>query len=163
MPNKALHSDCQKLLRSCPAITSRTGNGFSGPLDLIACIHKLDRKKYTGKQAGEKEQSIKEIKRNRASLEGVDCVPISIIQFCIMKNLVNQLIGRNVKSWWLETSTESPRCEYYFGPFGSESEAVQARSGYVEDLEHEGSELLRVSVVRRQAPAELTVEYPEAA
>ena len=80
-----------------------------------------------------------------------------------MKSLVNQLIGLYRKSWWLEISTESPRCEYYFGPFGSEDEAAQARSGYVEDLEQEGSELLRVSLVRRQAPAELTVEYPKAA
>ena len=80
-----------------------------------------------------------------------------------MKNLVNQLFGLSGKSWWLEISTESPRCEYYFGPFSSEGEAVQARSGYVEDLEQEGSKLLRVSVVRRQAPAKLTVEYSEAA
>ena len=80
-----------------------------------------------------------------------------------MKSLANQLFGLFRKSWWLEISTASPRCEYYFGPFRSESEAVQARSGYVEDLEQEGSELLRVSVVHRPVPAELTVEYPEAA
>ena len=80
-----------------------------------------------------------------------------------MKNLVNQLFERYGKSWWLEISTESPRCEYYFGPFGSESEAIQSQSGYVEDLEQEGSALHRVSVVRRQAPAELTVDYSEAA
>ncbi|MEO1401761.1 MAG: DUF1816 domain-containing protein [Cyanobacteria bacterium J06635_1] len=80
-----------------------------------------------------------------------------------MKRLVNRLIGLYKKSWWLEISTESPRCEYYFGPFGSESEAAQARPGYVEDLEQEGSELLRVAVVRRQTPANLTVEVSEAA
>ena len=88
---------------------------------------------------------------------------LSLYPILYMKNLVNKLIGLYEKSWWLEISTTSPRCEYYFGPFGSESEAVQARPGYVEDLEQEGSELLRVSVVRRQAPGELTVEYPKAA
>ncbi|MDJ0702188.1 MAG: DUF1816 domain-containing protein [Leptolyngbyaceae cyanobacterium MO_188.B28] len=80
-----------------------------------------------------------------------------------MKSLVSQLIGLYQKSWWLEISTESPRCEYYFGPFESESEAVQARSGYVEDLEQEGSELRRVLVVRRRPPEELTVDYSGAA
>ncbi|MEM9164744.1 MAG: DUF1816 domain-containing protein [Cyanobacteria bacterium P01_F01_bin.4] len=80
-----------------------------------------------------------------------------------MKRLVNQLIGLYKKSWWLEISTDTPRCEYYFGPFGSESEAAQAQPGYVEDLEQEGSELLRVTVVRRQTPESLTVEYSEAA
>lgn len=79
-----------------------------------------------------------------------------------MKRLVDHLISLYRKSWWLEISTEFPRCKYYFGPFGSKSEAIQAQSGYEEDLEQEGSELLRVSIVRRQSPAELTVEYPEA-
>ena len=80
-----------------------------------------------------------------------------------MKNLVNQLIDRYKQAWWLEISTQSPHCEYYFGPFGSESEALQAQPGYEEDLVQEGCELLRVSVVRRPAPTELTVEYPDAA
>lgn len=79
-----------------------------------------------------------------------------------MKSLVNQLIGLYRKNWWLQISTESPYCDYFFGPFESESEAVKARPGYVEDLEQEGSELLSVSVVRRQAPTELTIEYSEA-
>ncbi|MEM9903974.1 MAG: DUF1816 domain-containing protein [Cyanobacteria bacterium P01_D01_bin.44] len=80
-----------------------------------------------------------------------------------MKRLINYLIGLYKKSWWLEISTNSPRCEYYFGPFSSESEAAQAQPGYVEDLEQEGSELLRVTVVRRQTPANLTLEYSETA
>ena len=80
-----------------------------------------------------------------------------------MKSLIDRLSKLYRKAWWLEIATESPRCEYYFGPFGSESEAVQAQSGYVQDLEQEGSELLRAAVIHRQAPAELTVEYPEAA
>ncbi|MEM8804948.1 MAG: DUF1816 domain-containing protein [Cyanobacteria bacterium P01_G01_bin.38] len=80
-----------------------------------------------------------------------------------MKRLIHQLINLYQKSWWLEISTDAPRCEYYFGPFSSESEATQAQPGYMEDLEQEGSELLRATVVRRQTPANLTIEYSEAA
>ena len=80
-----------------------------------------------------------------------------------MKNLINQLSNRFEKSWWLEISTRSPSCEYYFGPFSSEGEAFQAQSGYVEDIEQEGSEVLHVAVVHRQTPDQLTVEYSKAA
>ncbi|EKU99703.1 protein of unknown function DUF1816 [Leptolyngbya sp. PCC 7375] len=80
-----------------------------------------------------------------------------------MKTLITQLFGLRQKSWWLEIATGSPTCEYYFGPFSSETEAVQKQPGYVEDIEQEGSEVLRISVVHRQAPTQLTVEYPNAA
>ncbi|MEM9484794.1 MAG: DUF1816 domain-containing protein [Cyanobacteria bacterium P01_F01_bin.116] len=67
------------------------------------------------------------------------------------------------KSWWLEISTNSPSCVYYFGPFSSQREALQNQSGYVDDLEQEGGEVLQISVARRQAPVKFTVEYPRAA
>ena len=79
----------------------------------------------------------------------------------ILVDHVDHLIGLPKKSWWLEISTEFPRCEYFFGPFESKSEAAQARSGYVEDLEQEGSKLICISIVYRLSPVELTVEYPE--
>ena len=78
-------------------------------------------------------------------------------------NKINQLFRQFGKSWWLEISTGSPKCEYYFGPFGSEGEAFQAQPGYVEDIEQEGSEVLHIAVVHRPTPAKLTVEYPTAA
>ncbi|MEA5465818.1 DUF1816 domain-containing protein [Leptothoe sp. PORK10 BA2] len=79
-----------------------------------------------------------------------------------MKNFTNQLFGLFQKSWWLEISTVSPSCEYYFGPFGSENEALQEQPGYMEDIEQEGSKVQKVLVTHRKTPAQLTVEYPQA-
>lgn len=76
-----------------------------------------------------------------------------------MQNLTNQFFNLFRKSWWLEISTLSPNCEYYFGPFASEKEARQNQPGYIEDIEQEGSKVLRTLVVHRQTPAKLTVEY----
>ena len=61
--------------------------------------------------------------------------PFSLWVHFVVKSLVNQLISLYRKSWRLEILAESPRGEYYFGPFGTEIEAAQARSGYVEYLE----------------------------
>ncbi|NEQ52274.1 MAG: DUF1816 domain-containing protein [Leptolyngbya sp. SIO3F4] len=88
----------------------------------------------------------------------------------IFQILTNSAYGQRVyalnqqwrKCWWLEISTLSPTCDYYFGPFDSEIEAHQEQSGYVEDLEKEGGQVLRTLVVRRKTPAQLTVEYSKA-
>lgn len=63
-------------------------------------------------------------------------------------------------SWWIEIHTTIPRCTYYFGPFANFSEASDARSGYVEDLESEGTQEIMVTVKRCQ-PQILTVYAPE--
>jgi hypothetical protein len=80
-----------------------------------------------------------------------------------MKSLFNNLIGRFSKSWWLEISTHSPRCVYHFGPFETESEAIQSQPGYIQDLEQEGAQGIQVSVACRQAPSNITEEYLDAA
>lgn len=80
-----------------------------------------------------------------------------------MKNPLMQLTSLFREPWWLALSTQYPRCDYYFGPFASHGEAVRAQPGYVEDLEQEGSEVLGLFVLCRRPPAELTMEYPEAA
>lgn len=80
-----------------------------------------------------------------------------------MKNPLSQLTSLFREPWWVELSTQSPRCDYYFGPFASHGEAVRAQAGYVEDLEQEGSEVLGLFVMCRRPPEELTVEYPEVA
>lgn len=79
-----------------------------------------------------------------------------------MKYFIEQLIGLFRKSWWLKISTVAPSCEYYFGPFGSENEALQEQPGYLEDIEQEGSQVLKVLVTHQKTPAQLTVEYPQA-
>ncbi len=52
--------------------------------------------------------------------------------------------------------TSAPRCIYYFGPFLTAQEAEAAKAGYVEDIENEGAEGLRVSILRCK-PLTLTV------
>ena len=52
--------------------------------------------------------------------------------------------------------TSAPRCIYYFGPFLTAQEAEAAKAGYVEDIENEGAEGLRVSI-HRCKPINLTV------
>lgn len=80
-----------------------------------------------------------------------------------MKNIIDKIVKFFSKAWWLEISTEAPSCEYYFGPFSSEREALQEKPGYLEDIEREGSQIRQVSIAHRQAPPELTIEYSKAA
>ena len=80
-----------------------------------------------------------------------------------MENLINQLFSLAGKSWWLEILAASPSRGYYFGPFDSENDAVQEQLRYVQTIEREGREVLLVSIVRREAPAERTIDYSQAA
>lgn len=80
-----------------------------------------------------------------------------------MENLINQMFGLLQQSWWLEILAACPSCGYYFGPFDSESDAIQEQLRYIKDIERKGSEVLLVSVVRRPAPAERRVEYSKMA
>jgi hypothetical protein len=60
-------------------------------------------------------------------------------------------------AWWVEIITETPRCTYYFGPFSSSKEAEAAQSGYIEDLEQEGAQGIKVDV-KRCKPSSLTID-----
>jgi len=60
-------------------------------------------------------------------------------------------------AWWVEVTTASPRCTYYFGPFLRADEAESAQGGYIEDLEQEGAQGIRVRV-KRCKPEALTIE-----
>lgn len=59
-------------------------------------------------------------------------------------------------AWWVEITTESPNCIYYFGPYGSSSQAKAAQSGFVADLEQEGARTIKVNI-KRCKPTQLTV------
>lgn len=63
-------------------------------------------------------------------------------------------------AWWVEVVTAQPKCTYYFGPFASAEEARRSESGYVEDLEKEGSKGITVQVKWCQ-PKELTIAEEE--
>ncbi len=59
-------------------------------------------------------------------------------------------------AWWVEIGTDHPRCTYYFGPFATETEATAEKDGYIEDLENEGAQGIRV-LVKRCKPRKLTI------
>lgn len=59
-------------------------------------------------------------------------------------------------AWWVEITTQNPRCTYYFGPFLSAMDAKGAIKGYVEDLEQEGAQGIIIDV-KRCKPQALTI------
>ncbi|MBD2104428.1 DUF1816 domain-containing protein [Leptolyngbya sp. FACHB-261] len=74
----------------------------------------------------------------------------------VFTNFVTGFKRGRGSAWWAEISTAEPRCTYYFGPFQNEAEAESARPGYIEDLESEGAQGIKV-VVKRCDPTVLTV------
>jgi hypothetical protein len=75
-----------------------------------------------------------------------------------MKNFFSGLFGLFSTPWWVKITTAEPNCIYYFGPFDSESEAAQAKSGYIEDLQQEGAQQIQTSIEHSPEPQELTIE-----
>lgn len=59
-------------------------------------------------------------------------------------------------AYWIEIVTETPHCTYYFGPFLTEKEALEAKPGYIEDLQQERAQLVSVAI-KRCHPRNLTV------
>ncbi len=75
-----------------------------------------------------------------------------------IQNIWSNLLDRVGRAWWVEITTERPHCVYYFGPFANAPAADRAKSGYVEDLEHELAQGIQVTIARCH-PIELTIEY----
>lgn len=73
-----------------------------------------------------------------------------------MNELLTNLLNLFGLAWWVEVITETPTCTYYFGPFLSAKAAAAAKSGYVDDLEQEGAQDIRVTL-KRLKPTRLTV------
>jgi Domain of unknown function (DUF1816) len=69
-----------------------------------------------------------------------------------LTGLFNQLTS----DWWVEVTTQQPKCTYYFGPFPTAGDAEQARPGYIEDLQQEGAQEI-ISEVKRCKPKHLTI------
>jgi Domain of unknown function (DUF1816) len=78
-----------------------------------------------------------------------------------MNELLTSFLSSLGLAWWVEITTDNPRCVYYFGPFSDARVAKESRAGYVEDLEQEGAQNIDVSV-KRCKPKNLTV-YEEGA
>jgi hypothetical protein len=72
------------------------------------------------------------------------------------KGQLASLLNRLGFAWWIEVTTQSPTCIYYFGPFTSAQEAEAELPGFLEDLEHERAQEIQ-AVVKRCQPAELTI------
>lgn len=73
-----------------------------------------------------------------------------------MKEGLISLLNNFGIACWIEVSTEQPKCTYYFGPFLTKAEALDAQAGYVEDLKSEGATNIQVKI-KRCKPRELTI------
>lgn len=59
-------------------------------------------------------------------------------------------------AWWVEATTDSPRCTYYFGPFLTYRSANTEMAGYVDDLRQEGALGIKTAI-KRCKPVQLTI------
>lgn len=71
-------------------------------------------------------------------------------------DIARQFVESFTSPWWVEITTATPKCMYYFGEFTNKLEARSAVPGYVEDLNGEGAQGIKV-VLKRCNPKELTV------
>ncbi|MBD2082568.1 DUF1816 domain-containing protein [Leptolyngbya sp. FACHB-17] len=78
-----------------------------------------------------------------------------------MNELLTGFLSSIGLAWWVEITTDSPRCVYYFGPFPNKKMAQSHQSGYLEDLEREGATNIKITV-KRCKPSNLTI-YDEKA
>lgn len=76
-----------------------------------------------------------------------------------MQEFLTNLLNLSGLAWWVEIKTENPACTYYFGPFATDQAALNAKSGYIEDLENEGAQSIQVKIQRCKQPSELTVSH----
>ncbi len=60
------------------------------------------------------------------------------------------------RDWWIEISTEKPRCIYYFEPFQHHQKAETMCPEYIEDLHDEGARVIKTKI-KRCHPDKLTV------
>lgn len=74
-----------------------------------------------------------------------------------MKEVLIKVLHFLGLAFWVEIVTDNPHCTYYFGPFLSDKEADAAQTGYVEDLETEGAEIISLEV-KRCKPTDLTID-----
>ncbi|VXD13113.1 conserved hypothetical protein [Planktothrix serta PCC 8927] len=73
-----------------------------------------------------------------------------------MKELLISLLNAFGFAFWVEILTETPNCTYYFGPFINQQQAQASESGYLEDLEAEGAQGIKVKI-KRCKPNTLTI------
>ena len=72
----------------------------------------------------------------------------------VLKPLLSAIHASN-QPWWVKVRTQAPDCTYYFGPFESKGEAKLLQAGYLEDLNQEGAQNIKLAVEKAQ-PKNLT-------
>ena len=73
-------------------------------------------------------------------------------------NLWTHALNIYCKAWWIEIFTEQPKC-YYFGPFAGAQKAHASSTGFVEDLEAEFAQGIKIKIDRHCQPDLLTIEH----
>ena len=73
-----------------------------------------------------------------------------------MNEFLTNILSSLGLAWWVEITTDSPRCTYYFGPFPSLKVAQSYKPGYIEDLQQEGAQNISVTI-KRCKPSVLTI------
>ena len=76
-----------------------------------------------------------------------------------MNYFFDKFLNLLTKDCWIEISTYTPHCVYYFGPFTKKDDATKSYTAYVADLTQAGAAVLKLSVIKRPTPAQLTVDY----
>lgn len=83
-------------------------------------------------------------------------VSLFLFYFILACLIVYYLRSPQTQEWWVKIITQKPPCTYFFGPFESSTEAVSHQNGYIEDLQEEGAEGIRVSL-KKCHPSKLTI------
>ena len=73
-----------------------------------------------------------------------------------MKDLLLKLADVLGLAYWVEITTDSPKCTYYFGPFLSKEEAEREQGGYIDDLKEEGAVGIGIAI-KQVKPSQLTI------
>jgi Domain of unknown function (DUF1816) len=74
-------------------------------------------------------------------------------------NLWTDTLNACRQAWWIEILTEQPKCTYYFGPFAGAREAHVESKGFLEDLEGESAQDIKIKIDRHCQPDLLTIEH----
>jgi len=73
-----------------------------------------------------------------------------------MNELLLKLADALGFAFWVEISTDSPKCTYFFGPFLTKEEATKTKDGYLDDLKGEGAIGIQYAI-KQIKPTQLTI------
>ena len=65
-----------------------------------------------------------------------------------MKEMLINILDALGLAYWVEITTDNPRCVYYFGPFLNKQDSQLATDGYLEDLRGENAQNITYRIKR---------------